>query len=202
MVARKKKNKPKTLKKASKKTAKKAKTKKKSVKKTQRKSTRKKTGAKSRLKRLSAKERKEFSDLLLTLRERFTGQIEALKGDSLIRLDSVVSEEDGTDTFERQFALDLASSDHDVLFEIDNALRRIAQGVYGICETCEKLIEKPRLKALPERPRYVFLCAQENCLDVSHLDRYLSGQLSGYRAAAWRLPQCVPSQACCWRGYH
>jgi DnaK suppressor protein len=104
--------------------------------------------------RMPAKERTEFREMLLRLRERLTTQIESLKGDSLTREDAVNSEEDGTDAFERQLALTLASSEHDSVFEIDEALQRIANATYGVCEQCGQLIEKPRLKALP----FVRLC--------------------------------------------
>ena len=43
--------------------------------------------------------------------------------------------------------------------EIDLALERIAAGKYGICEICEKRIEKRRLKAVPET-RLCRKCAQ------------------------------------------
>jgi RNA polymerase-binding transcription factor DksA len=87
--------------------------------------------------------------MLLRLRQRLTVQSETLKGESLVRNDSVVSREDGTDVFERHLALSLVSAERDVIFEIDDALRRLDQGEYGICESCSMPIEKPRLEALP-----------------------------------------------------
>ena len=83
------------------------------------------------------------------IRERLVGQITVLKNESLDNTDSINLEEDGTAVFDRQFALDLVSSERDSLFEVDEALRRIEDGGYGICEKCEKLIEKQRLKAIP-----------------------------------------------------
>jgi len=100
--------------------------------------------------------KKEFRDMLLGLRERITGQIVALKDDSLQRVDASNTEEDGTDAFERQFALNLVSSEQDSLFEIDEALRRLDEGIYGVCLQCRKLIEAPRLKALP----FVKMCVK------------------------------------------
>jgi RNA polymerase-binding transcription factor DksA len=43
--------------------------------------------------------------------------------------------------------------------EIDLALERIAAGKYGICEICEKRIEKRRLEAVPAT-RFCRKCAQ------------------------------------------
>ncbi|MFC1497032.1 TraR/DksA family transcriptional regulator [Verrucomicrobiota bacterium] len=105
---------------------------------------------------IPADEKREFIQLLLDLRERLKGQIESLKGGSLTRSDSVASEEDGTDAFDRQFALKLVSSEHDIVFEIDEALRRIEARTYGVCEGCKKAIEKLRLKALP----FVKMCVK------------------------------------------
>ncbi|OVE74195.1 hypothetical protein BVX94_01115 [bacterium B17] len=66
-----------------------------------------------------------------------------------MRNDSVVSVEDGTDAFDRQFALNIISSENDALFEIDEALRRLDGGTYGGCEECGCIIDVPRLAALP-----------------------------------------------------
>jgi len=82
------------------------------------------------------------------MRDRLTGQITALADDSLKYIDDA-SSEDRTDDFDREFALNLVSSEHDSVFEINNALRRIEEGVYGICDACSCPIEKPRLQALP-----------------------------------------------------
>ncbi|MHC4196158.1 MAG: TraR/DksA family transcriptional regulator [Planctomycetota bacterium] len=55
----------------------------------------------------------------------------------------------GTDTFEQEFALGLMDSERKILREIDDALERIQQGVYGICEVTGKTILKARLEATP-----------------------------------------------------
>jgi len=87
--------------------------------------------------------------MLLEMRERLTGQIAKLRDESLRRHDWENVEEDGTDAFDRQFALELVSSENHSVNEIDEALQRIDDGVYGTCESCGGPIERPRLKALP-----------------------------------------------------
>ena len=47
------------------------------------------------------------------------------------------------------FALSLLSQEQDALYEIDEALKRIEQGTYGICELCNKPILHARLEAIP-----------------------------------------------------
>lgn len=55
----------------------------------------------------------------------------------------------GTDTFDRDFALSLLSSEQDALFEIEEAIKRIINGTYGICEITGVSINSERLKAVP-----------------------------------------------------
>lgn len=54
-----------------------------------------------------------------------------------------------TDTYDREFSLGLGSSERETLYEVNEALKRIEDGSYGICEDCQKLITKTRLKAVP-----------------------------------------------------
>lgn len=55
----------------------------------------------------------------------------------------------GTDTFDRDFALSLVSSEQELLFEIEEALKRIRSGTYGICEITGQPISSERLAAVP-----------------------------------------------------
>jgi len=55
----------------------------------------------------------------------------------------------GTDTFDRDFALSMASSEQEALYEVDHAINRIQDGSYGVCELTGKPIDPERLKAVP-----------------------------------------------------
>ncbi|HOQ05185.1 MAG TPA: TraR/DksA C4-type zinc finger protein [Anaerohalosphaeraceae bacterium] len=55
----------------------------------------------------------------------------------------------GTDTYEQEFSLGLMDSERRLVREILDALRRIEQGTYGICEGTGKPIPKGRLEANP-----------------------------------------------------
>jgi DnaK suppressor protein len=55
----------------------------------------------------------------------------------------------GTDTYEQDFVLSIASSEQQALFEIEEALNRIKTGRYGICEATGKKIDPARLEAIP-----------------------------------------------------
>lgn len=55
----------------------------------------------------------------------------------------------GTDSFDRDFALGMLSSEQDALYQIEQALDRIRNGTYGRCELTGNLIEEDRLAAVP-----------------------------------------------------
>ncbi|NQU40707.1 MAG: TraR/DksA family transcriptional regulator [Lentisphaerae bacterium] len=98
---------------------------------------------------LTAKQKGGYRDQLLEMRDRVSIQISSLKKESLTRADEVNVEEDGTDAFDRQFALSLASSENEALIKIDEALTLLQDGAFGKCGECGGAIEKARLKALP-----------------------------------------------------
>ncbi len=55
----------------------------------------------------------------------------------------------GSDAYDRDFALSLLAKDQNALAEIEEALKRIEVGTYGICEMSYKQIPILRLKAIP-----------------------------------------------------
>jgi DnaK suppressor protein len=66
----------------------------------------------------------------------------------------------GSDAYDRDFALSLLSQEQDSLYEIDEALKRVEAGTYGICEMSGKPIPHARLEALPFT-RYTVECQAE-----------------------------------------
>ncbi len=54
-----------------------------------------------------------------------------------------------SDQYDLDFALGMMSSDQNALYEIDQALTRIRNGSYGICEMTGEEIETERLEAIP-----------------------------------------------------
>jgi RNA polymerase-binding protein DksA len=60
----------------------------------------------------------------------------------------------GTDAMEREKAFMFASAEGRMLMQIDDALRRLYNGVYGTCEMCGNPIARARLEAMP----YARLC--------------------------------------------
>jgi RNA polymerase-binding transcription factor DksA len=102
---------------------------------------------------------KRFHKLLMDMRKSLTEGIERHSEETLKR--SVKEDagdlsaygqhmaDAGTDTFDRDFALSLVSSEQEALSEIDAAIKRIRDGTYGVCEITGKPISKERLLAVP-----------------------------------------------------
>lgn len=102
---------------------------------------------------------KRYFKLLIDLRQHVIEGLELHTQDTLLRS----SREDsgdlsgygqhmadaGTETFDRDFALSLVSSEQEALAEIEAALARIFNGTYGVCEITGKPIAKERLEAVP-----------------------------------------------------
>ena len=55
----------------------------------------------------------------------------------------------GSDAYDRDFALSMLSKEQGSLYEIDEALKRVEDGTYGVCDFCQKPIKHERLEALP-----------------------------------------------------
>ena len=92
----------------------------------------------------------EFRKRLIILRQEALGQSATLKTTALEQTDDHGSEDDdGSDAFMRLQDLKQVDARNKMVQMIDDALNRIAEGTYGICEVCGQLIRKPRLLNLP-----------------------------------------------------
>src|SRR5262245_20209726 len=93
----------------------------------------------------------KYHAMLLDLRERLRNQMNGLAKESAEEMASYSLHlaDSGTDNFDRDFNLSLLSADQDAVYEIEEALKRIEKGTYGICELSGKQIPKTRLDAIP-----------------------------------------------------
>jgi DnaK suppressor protein len=105
---------------------------------------------------------------LLDLRDHFLDQMQSVAQDSLrSRAEnneaSAVGQHQadaGSDAYEKDFALSLLSAEQDALYEIEEALKRIEVGSYGVCEMSNKFIPHARLEAIPFA-RFTVECQQQ-----------------------------------------
>ena len=92
----------------------------------------------------------EFRKRLILLRQEALGQSATLRTNALEQTDDRGGEdEDGSDAFMRLQNLSQVDSQNKIIQMIDEALHRISDGTYGICDMCGQLIRKPRLMNLP-----------------------------------------------------
>lgn len=62
---------------------------------------------------------------------------------------SVHMADQASDAQEREKAYHMASSEGRLLYHIDEALQRIKEGNYGLCQACGKKIQNTRLEVVP-----------------------------------------------------
>jgi len=102
---------------------------------------------------------KRFQQMLLEKRREILASVNEMEDEALKKSRSDASgdlssmpihmADIGTDIYEQEFALGLMDSERKLLREIDDALQRIEQHTYGICEGAGKPIPKARLEAQP-----------------------------------------------------
>ena len=113
---------------------------------------------------LTSEEIREFKTLLLEKLEEILDNVACMEEETLRKPRTDLSNlpfhmaDVGTDTFELENTLGLVDSERKLLLEIVDAIARIENDTYGICESNGKPIPKARLKAIPWA-RYCFACA-------------------------------------------
>lgn len=108
---------------------------------------------------LTDEEVTHFRELLAEKRLEMIGDVNHIEDEALkkSRLDAsgdlssmpIHMADIGTDNYEQEFSLNLLDSERKILREIDEALNRITEGIYGICEATGRGISKARLEARP-----------------------------------------------------
>ena len=66
----------------------------------------------------------------------------------------------GSHAFEEEMTLDLLENEEQIIEEINDALARLEQGTFGLCQACKRRIPKQRLRALPYA-RYCVACTEQ-----------------------------------------
>ena len=105
----------------------------------------------------TAKELKEFEELILDKIKDAQGELDFIK-ESLLRKNlsgtdstqgALKTLEDGADTMEKESLSQLAGRQQKFIHNLEKALIRIKNGTYGICKDTGVLIDKKRLRAVP-----------------------------------------------------
>jgi DnaK suppressor protein len=108
---------------------------------------------------LTAADIEHFKQMLLEKRGEILANVNEMEDETLkkSRLDAagdlssmpIHMADIGSDNYEQEFTLGLMDSERKLLKEIDDALQRVEQGTYGICEGTGRQIQKARLEAQP-----------------------------------------------------
>ena len=108
----------------------------------------------------TTKELNEFKSLLLEKKAQILKEIQGKESELTAENDEVGDLADmASGLIERELNMSLSEADRGRLDEIDSALTRIKNKTYGICVDSGEVINKVRLKAVPEASRTI--AAQE-----------------------------------------
>ena len=108
---------------------------------------------------------KVFRQLLIAERAKVAAEIKSIAQDTSkspreasgdLSAYTVHMADMAADTYEREMSMNIVSSEQEVLYQIDDALKRLDEGSFGICQQCNKPILMSRLKAVP----YASLCIE------------------------------------------
>jgi len=121
-------------------------------------------------KKLNKKELAEFKKIVLKRKDEINNEIKHISEDTLKKSQKEASgdisgytyhmADVATDNYDREFSLGLASNDRKLIYELDDALKRIEEGSFGICQSCGCSISKTRLKAVPQA-RFCIKCQEK-----------------------------------------
>ena len=105
---------------------------------------------------ISPKDLEHYRDLLLEKRRELVGDMHSMEGEALrtnggsnLSTLPMHMADLGTDNYEQEFTLGLVEKERNLLREINDALAKIQNGSYGLCEGTGKPIGRPRLEAQP-----------------------------------------------------
>ena len=197
MAAKKKTTAKKIVTKSAKKTAKKASAKKVAAKKTVKKATEKAPGKKPveapapKPVVLKGFAKKQYQKLL-DLRDSLLDAMYGVTHDTLKNTDGMESGaggqhtgDAGSDSYDRDFALNLLAKEQDSLNEIEQAISRCKRGVYGVCEMSGEKIPKERLEAIPFA-RYTVQCQVRWEQENGNSNRHVGGEDFTFSSGAMR----------------
>ena len=113
---------------------------------TAKKETKKKTTKKSKF-----GWQEEIKAMLLVMRKELLQDVsQSMRSESdLLKHDIGDFYDHASNDRDRELSLMLADREREKLTYVDDALKRIELGTYGICESCEEIIDKERLIAMP-----------------------------------------------------
>ena len=107
----------------------------------------------------------KYKNLLIKVRESINGDINHIAKENLKSQKESSGDLSGysfhmadmaSDSYDRELSLNIAGEEQEIIYEIDDALKRMEEGKFGLCLSCDKKIPQKRLNAVP----YAKYCIQ------------------------------------------
>jgi len=114
---------------------------------------------------MTKQEMLKYKKLLIQTREGIAGDISHITKENLKSQKESSGDLSGyslhmadmaSDSYDRELSLNIAGGEQEIVYEIDDALKRIEEGDFGKCISCGKKIPQKRLNAVP----YAKYCIQ------------------------------------------
>ena len=113
-------------------------------------------------------ERERYRSRLKDLARRMNGDVDTLREEAMQAQGGEASgnlsnapmhlADLGTENFQQELSLSLLEGKTGLLTDVSDALQRLDDGTFGVCENCQQPISKDRLDALPYT-RHCIECA-------------------------------------------
>jgi DnaK suppressor protein len=100
---------------------------------------------------MNSKKQEHFKKLLTDIKQKLTDDVKRSLDISKEEVNGGVPDimDDAARTYNRQVILNLSEKERVELGRVDEALQKITDGRYGICEECEEHIPVKRLEIIP-----------------------------------------------------
>ena len=114
---------------------------------------------------MTKQEMLKYKKLLIQIREGISGDISHITKENLKSQKESSGDLSGyslhmadmaSDSYDRELSLNIAGGEQEIVYDIDDALKRIEEGSFGQCISCSKKIPQKRLNAVP----YAKYCIQ------------------------------------------
>ncbi len=132
---------------------------------------------------MTKRDQEKYKKLLLKKKEEILQAMKHIEEDALSRSQREASgdlsgytlhmADIATDSYDREFSLGLASNAQQILYAIEEALKRLKDKGFGNCQLCEKPIPRKRLQVIP----YASLCIA--CQAKEETQRRRAGPTAG-----------------------
>lgn len=112
---------------------------------------------------LNKEQIKQLRQLLITERAKLAAEIKSIAQDASKSPREASGDLSGytvhmadmaADTYDREVSMNIVSNEQEILYQIDDALKRLDDGSFGTCQQCNQVIGMSRLKAVP----YASMC--------------------------------------------